>query len=92
MKEELFRIKTALNKLYMETLMSGSADSKNVILEINSGAGGVESQDWVAMLFRMYSRWSKRVVLNEIIDQNIGEEVGFKSVFLKIKGEIVMVG
>ena len=88
LKEELFRIKTALNKLYMETLMSGSADSKNVILEINSGAGGVESQDWVAMLFRMYSRWSEASGFKcEIIDQNIGEEAGFKSVSLKIKGE-----
>ena len=76
LKEELFRIKTALNKLYMETLMSGSADSKNVILEINSGAGGVESQDWVAMLFRMYSRWSEASGFKcEIIDQNIGERL-----------------
>ena len=64
MKEELFRIKTALNKLYMETLMSGSADSKNVILEINSGAGGVESQDWVAMLLECILGGPKPVVLN----------------------------
>ena len=88
LKEELYRIKTALNKLYMETLMSWSADSKNVNLEINSGAGGVESQDWVAMLFRMYSRWSEASGFKcEIIDQNICEEAGFKSVSLKIKGE-----
>ena len=39
--------------------MSGKADNKNALLEIHSGAGGVESQDWVEMLFRMYSRWAE---------------------------------
>ena len=39
--------------------MSGRADSKNVLLEIHSGAGGVEAQDWVEMLLRMYSRWAE---------------------------------
>ena len=68
--------------------MSGKADNKNVLLEIHSGAGGVESQDWVEMLLRMYSRWaeSKKFKI-EIIDQNVGDEAGLKSVILRILGE-----
>ena len=68
--------------------MSGKADNKNVLLEIHSGAGGVESQDWVEMLFRMYTRWaeSKNFAIS-LIDQNIGDEAGLKSVTIKIEGE-----
>ncbi len=88
LKTELIDLENSLNKLYLETLMNGKADSKNVILEINSGAGGVESQDWVAMLFRMYSRWSESNGFKcEILDQNIGEEAGYKSISIKIRGE-----
>ena len=58
LKNELSDIKKDLSKLYLETLMSGKADSKNTLMEIHSGAGGIESQDWVEMLLRMYSRWS----------------------------------
>ena len=73
--------------------MNGKADSKNVILEINSGAGGVESQDWVAMLFRMYSRWSESNGFKcEILDQNIGEELAINLFQLKLKVTIAMVG
>ena len=39
--------------------MSGKADNKNALVEIPPGAGGVESQDWVEMLLRMYSRWAE---------------------------------
>ena len=85
---ELKVIERNANTLHIETLMSGKADSKNVLLEIHSGAGGVEAQDWVEMLLRMYSRWaeSKNFKL-QIIDQNVGDEAGLKSVTLKIDGE-----
>ena len=88
LEKELDKINFNLNKLYLETLMSGKADSNNSLIEINSGAGGVESQDWVAILFRMYTRWcdSKGFEV-EIIDQNVGEEAGYKSIVFKISGE-----
>ena len=68
--------------------MSGKADNKNALVEIHSGAGGVESQDWVEMLLRMYSRWaeSKNFSLN-LIDQSVGDEAGLKSVTIKIDGD-----
>ena len=88
LEKELVGIETNLNLLYLETLMSGKADSKNALLEIHAGAGGIESQDWAEMLLRMYSRWaeSKKFKI-ELIDQNVGDEAGLKSVTIKIVGE-----
>ncbi len=88
LNQELKKIEGILSKLYLETLMSGKADANNSLIEIHSGAGGVESQDWVAMLLRMYSRWcDSRGFKIEMVDQNVGEEAGFKSVAFKIVGE-----
>lgn len=71
----------------VETLLSGEADSNDTFLEVHSGAGGTESQDWASMLQRMYMRWAERrgfkVELLEITD---GEEAGIKSATLQIKG------
>ena len=88
LENELQLIKKDANSLHIETLMSGKADSKNVLLEIHSGAGGVEAQDWVEMLLRMYTRWAESKSFKlKIIDQNVGEEAGLKSVTIKIDGE-----
>ncbi len=85
---DLQKIEKNLSKLYLETLMSGKADSNNSLIEIHSGAGGVESQDWVEMLLRMYTRWcDSRGFKTELVDQNVGEEAGFKSVTFKVTGE-----
>ena len=88
LKKELLKIEKNLSDLYLETLMSGKADSNNSLIEIHSGAGGVESQDWVAMLLRMYSRWcDSKGYKTELVDQNIGDEAGYKSVTFKVIGE-----
>ena len=88
LEKELRSINKNINNLHIETLMSGKADSRNILMEIHSGAGGVEAQDWVEMLLRMYSRWaeSKKFKL-QIIDQSIGDEAGLKSVTIKIDGD-----
>ena len=88
LKGEFITIEKKLTKLYLETLLTGKADSNNSLVEIHSGAGGVESQDWVAILFRMYNRWCDSKGFNtELVDQNIGEEAGYKSLTFKVKGE-----
>ena len=88
LREELQKVKENLSKLHLETLMSGKADTNNSSIEIHSGAGGVESQDWVAMLLRMYTRWcDSKGYKVELVDQNVGEEAGFKSIAFKIAGE-----
>ncbi len=85
---ELVAIEKNLTKLYLETLLTGKADSNNSLVEIHSGAGGVESQDWVAILFRMYTRWCDSKGFNtELVDQNVGDEAGYKSLTFKVSGE-----
>ncbi len=83
----LTKIAAELHKLEIESLLSGEADANDCFLEINSGAGGTESQDWAAMLLRMYTRWAtRRGYKFEIIDENSGEEAGIKSATIKIMG------
>lgn len=74
-------------RLEVETLLSGEADSNNCFVEVHSGAGGTESQDWASMLLRMYLRWAeKKGFKTEVIDQTPGEEAGIKSATIKIAG------
>lgn len=76
-----------LEKLEINTLLSGKYDSNNAILTLHSGAGGTEAQDWVAMLYRMYCRWANTngYEIKEL-DYLDGEEAGIKSVTFLISG------
>ncbi|TNE62026.1 MAG: peptide chain release factor 2 [Alphaproteobacteria bacterium] len=72
----------------LKALLSGEADGNDTFVEIHSGAGGTESQDWASMLFRMYMRWAeKRGYKVETVQYTAGEEAGIKSATLQIKGE-----
>ena len=72
----------------LEALLSGEADPNDAYLEINSGAGGTESNDWAGMLFRMYSRWAQAHGMTvDLIEETGGETAGIKSATLEIKGE-----
>ncbi len=72
----------------VEALLSGEADGLNAYVEINSGAGGTESQDWAQMLQRMYMRWGERRGFKvELIDYNAGEQAGIKSATMLLKGD-----
>ena len=71
----------------IEALFSGEADGNDTYLEVHSGAGGTESQDWARMLFRMYARWAERHKFKvELIEETAGEEAGIKSATLLVKG------
>jgi len=79
-----------LDRLEREALMSQPHDAANAILSIHAGAGGTESQDWVAMLLRMYLRWAESHGFKiEIVDVSPGEEAGLKSVTVIITGPYV---
>lgn len=86
-EQALTQIATELRRLEIESLLSGEADANDCFIEINSGAGGTESQDWASMLLRMYVRWAqKRGYKTEIIDESPGEEAGIKSATIKVSG------
>jgi peptide chain release factor 2 len=71
----------------IETLLSGEADPNDTYIEVHSGAGGTESQDWAQMLQRMYARWAeKRGFKVDVVDWADGEEAGIKGATLLIKG------
>lgn len=72
----------------LETLLSGEADANDCYMEINSGAGGTESQDWSSMLLRMYSKWcSAHDMKADILELQDGDTAGIKSATLQVKGE-----
>ena len=69
-------------------MLAGQNDKCSAILDINSGAGGTEAQDWADMLSRMYTRWAeKRGFHVAMIDRVPGEEAGVKNVTFEIRGE-----
>jgi len=71
----------------IQALLSGEADSNDCYIEIHSGAGGTEAQDWAGMLLRMYSRWiDKHGYKLEWLEESVGEEAGIKSVTLRVNG------
>ena len=87
-KTELITLDEAVEALELATLLSGDHDSSDAYLSIHSGAGGTESQDWVEMLFRMYSRWAEEQGFDlDIIDLMPGDEAGIKNATILIKGE-----
>ena len=72
----------------VKALLAGEADSNDTYVEINSGAGGTESNDWAGMLQRMYTRWAERRGMKvELVDHHAGEQAGIKSATLLLKGE-----
>ena len=81
-------LKQNMEKLEMSVLFKGKFDKNNAIITLHPGAGGTESQDWVQMLYRMYSRWAN---LNSFdfkeLDYLEGDEAGIKSVTALVSGE-----
>ena len=81
-------LKENLDRWELQRLLSGEYDKGNAVISINAGAGGTDAQDWVEILFRMYSRWSDahsmKLTINELSE---GEEAGFKSITFEIEGK-----
>jgi peptide chain release factor 2 len=75
-------------RLQVEALLAGEADANDTYLEVHSGAGGTESQDWTQMLMRMYVRWGERRGFGvEVVDIADGDEAGIKGATLLFKGK-----
>ncbi len=81
-------IEQALGQLEFRRMFSGEADRNNAFIDIQSGSGGTEAQDWAAMLLRMYQRWGENQGYRiELIEKSPGEVAGIKSATLKMTGE-----
>lgn len=86
-RDELAEISEKLEDLAFKLVLSGEFDDRNAIVALHAGAGGVESQDWVRMLMRMYIRWAERRGFStDVLDVSPGEEAGIKSAILQVSG------
>ena len=88
LENQLKDLEKEVQKLEIETLLSGKYDINNAIVTIHPGAGGTESQDWAQMLYRMYTRWAldNNFDVKEL-DYLEGEEAGIKSVTFLVSGQ-----
>ncbi len=85
--ESINKLSLSLDQLELKTLFDGEFDSRNVILSIHAGAGGIESQDWASMLMRMYTRWAEKNDMSaKILEISRGDEAGIKSCTISIDG------
>jgi len=87
LERSLSELETEMEKLELATLLSGEYDGNDAIATLHAGAGGTESQDWAAMLLRMYLRWAEREHLGVELDEVLpGEEAGIKSSTFIVSG------
>ena len=86
-EQALYDLEKQTNRMERETLLSGEVDKNDCYLEVNSGAGGTEAQDWAQMILRMYLRWAENHGNKiEWLEERAGEEAGIKSATVQIKG------
>ena len=84
---DVARLQKEINSLELKSLLGDPDDKRNAIVAINAGAGGTEAQDWVEMLFRMYTRWGEDKGMEvEVIDYLPGDEAGIKNVTFTVTG------
>lgn len=81
-------IGATLEKMTLETLLSGPYDKNNAIMTFHAGAGGTEAQDWAQMLYRMITRWAEKHDYKvKLLDWLDGDEAGIKSATILVEGE-----
>ena len=86
--EEYSAFAEKVDALRLETLLKGDYDDKNAVLSLHAGAGGTEAQDWVSILYRMYTRYCENKGYSvKVLDLLDGDEAGIKSVTFEVVGE-----
>ena len=79
---------SVIENLELKNMLGNEEDVLDAVLNINSGAGGTESNDWADMLYRMYTRWAEDNGYKvQLIDRQDGDSVGIKSVTMSMSGE-----
>ncbi|MDE0013056.1 MAG: peptide chain release factor 2 [Candidatus Poribacteria bacterium] len=85
--EGLDSVASRLEQMELRLMLNGDFDENNAILNVHSGAGGIDAQDWAGMLMRMYLRWcDQRGYQTEIVDLTAGDEAGIKGATILVKG------
>ena len=88
LSNELNNIETKISQLQFQRMFSGKNDANNAFLDIQSGSGGTEAQDWAEMLLRMYLMWGeKKKFKTELIEVSPGDVAGIKSATIRFEGE-----
>jgi peptide chain release factor 2 len=86
-EDALKLLRNEANRKQVEAMLSGEADRNDAYVEVHSGAGGTESQDWANILLRMYTRWAEQQGFKvELLEMHDGEEAGIKSATIHVKG------
>ncbi len=86
--EDLQVFKKKVADLEFKRMFSGEMDANNAFLDIQSGSGGTEAQDWAAMIERMYLRWGEaKGFKTELLEESQGEVAGIKSATIKFEGD-----
>ena len=87
-EQDISRFEQKLEVLEFRRMFSGEMDANNAYVDIQSGAGGTEAQDWAEMILRMYLRWAEAHGLKaEVIEASAGEVAGIKSATIHMSGE-----
>jgi peptide chain release factor 2 len=87
-EQDIARFEQQIADLEFRRMFSGEMDTSNAYLDIQSGAGGTESQDWASILLRMYLRWGdRRGFKTEVVEMSEGEVAGIKSATIRFEGE-----
>ena len=85
--DELADLTTAIESLEVTTMLSGEYDQREAVVNIRSGAGGVDAADWAEMLMRMYTRWAEKNGHKvDVYDISYAEEAGIKSATFVVHG------
>lgn len=85
---ELLNLEKNFFQLEVQSIFSHKKDNFDCYMDIQAGSGGIDAQDWVSILLRMYLRWvDMKRFKSEIIEESVGEIAGMKSVTLKISGD-----
>ena len=86
--DELAALEESIGSLEVQTMLSGEYDEREAVVNIRSGAGGVDAADWAEMLMRMYTRWAEKNGHKvEVYDISYAEEAGIKSATFVVRGE-----
>lgn len=87
-EEDVHSLEAGIAKLEFRRMFSGEMDANSAFVDIQSGSGGTEAQDWAEMLLRMYLRWAERHDFKtELIEVSAGDVAGIKSATMKVEGD-----